>query len=204
MARSLLTLALACLLPLAAPAQTPPPIQSQTCSDIRTFDFKNATLHLSPDDQNELKGLFNEPYAFPFYFHLHNGVGFISDDGGFTQQWKETLLDDRPLHPEPATWLRLIVLQHEHLKGTGTWRYVLIFRCEDQLLLPIFQFNSEGTRVEHLDDHGFQLSQTIWSPSDPHDAPSKHRELSYQWSPREHRYLRTHVSPSADVSSPRP
>ncbi|HTH52645.1 MAG TPA: hypothetical protein VL495_01760 [Edaphobacter sp.] len=174
--------------PVAPPA-------AQTCTDIRTFDFKDAIVHLSSQDENEAKGLFNAPYPNSFWFRLHNGTGSISPDGGVTQEWHEELLDDRTVHPEPSLWLRVLVLEHRHLLGSGTWRYILILRCEDHLLTPVFQFNAEGVRLEHLDDSGFKLSQTLWTPTDPHSHPSKHRDLFYRWSPRQHRYLRTEEPP---------
>jgi hypothetical protein len=48
--------------------------QGQHCSDIRHFDFKNATIHVGLTDDNELQTVYNSSRAEAHTFRLRDGV----------------------------------------------------------------------------------------------------------------------------------
>jgi hypothetical protein len=157
---------------------------AQRCVDVRHFDFKNATIYTAPYDEGSHTGADS--------FRLRDGTAFLSEDplSSKSHDWQVDLLDDREVHPDPTTWLHVIVLDRDHLTGTGTWYYVMAFSCNNGRLIRRFQYSSEGVSLEHLDDQTLQLYQAIWAPTDSHASPSKHQELVYKWNAKEHRYRR--------------
>lgn len=171
---------------------------AQACKDIRTFDFKNTTIHIGLHDQNELRSSdFNGPADAPESFRLRDGKGFIYDDPDSARslEWQIDLISDRLVHPDPSTWIGVVYLDRDHVAGTGTWFYVLAFSCEQGHLVRKFQFSSEGLLLKHADDQAIQLDQEIWEPNDSHVDPSKHRLVTFHWNSQEHRYRRTAVAP---------
>lgn len=185
---------------------------AQACKDIRTFDFKNTTIHVGPNDQNKLPptiegpnaSAFNGPADAPDSFRLRDGTGLIYDDpnSAETLEWRVDLISDRLVHPDPSIWLRVIYLDRDHLAGTGTWYYVMAFACEKGRLVREFQFSSLGLLLKHLDDQTIQLDQEIWEPEDAHVDPSKHRVLTYHWNAQEHRYRRMTTAPVVALPPP--
>jgi hypothetical protein len=165
---------------------------AQRCVDVRHFDFKNATIRVGTYDENELQTLFNSRSPFEYTFHLHDGIAYLSDDPGSlkSHDWQVDLLEDREVHPDPRTWLHVIVLDRDHLTGTGTWYYVLAFSCNNGHLIRQFQFSSGGVILKSPDDQTLHLYQTIWALNDSHADPSGERELVYKWNAKEHRYRR--------------
>ena len=146
----------------------------------------------APDEINHSKGLFNSPDLKPESFRLQNGEGFLSDDPDSpeSQDWQINLDSDQTIHPDPATWVRVLVLNRDHLTGTGNWFYVVVFECEREHITRIFQFSSEGVSLKYLDEKALVLGLDIWTRDDAHCCPSQHNELIYQWNAQEHRYHR--------------
>lgn len=164
---------------------------AETCVDIRDFDLANATIQVGNEDANKLRTLFNGPDPDIGPFSMKNGVATIPDppDPEFPDpDWKAELIVNRLIHPDSATWVRVIILENVHLRGTGTFRYVMAFSCQRGHLIRLFQFSSECVTLKHLDSAHLQLYQAIWQTRDAHCCPSSHRELSYTWNPQSHRY----------------
>jgi hypothetical protein len=169
-------------------------IWAQTCTDIRSFDFKNATIHVAEADRNESPTPFDSSRGLARTFHLRNGIALSYEDAApnlGTPDWQTKLVFDRAVHPEPSIWIRVIGLEDDHMSGTGAWHYVLAFSCDKGHLARRFQFTSEGLKLSHLDDHTLQLDQAIWLSDDSHAEPSGHRELTYTWDARVHQYRLT-------------
>jgi hypothetical protein len=160
--------------------------RAQECSSIQQFDFRNATIPMAASDEGSRSG--------PATFHLQQGVGFLSDDPIAPQShdWRIDLLLDRLEHPDPSTWVRVIVLDKDHLTGTGDWRYILAFDCRNGSLASLFQYAAEGVTLKHLSAQTLDLYQAVWAKEDPHCCPSRHMELVYRWNALRHRYV--HVS----------
>jgi hypothetical protein len=169
---------------------------SQICADIRTFDFKNATIQTGIKDENHIPPTaINGAQGEPEIFHLTSGSGFQSDDpeNPNSHDWGLSLISDHPVHPDPSTWARVLEVERDHLTGTGTIDFILAFTCSHGRVTRIFQFSDEGVGLERFDDRHLVLGQTIWAPDDDHASPSLHRELFYKWNRSLHRYqlLRT-------------
>jgi hypothetical protein len=177
-------------------------VRSQSCTDIRRFDFRNSTIHVGESDTNELQALYNAPRGLALTFYLRDGVGLTYDfpqSNPKAPDWRAELTTDREAHPEPKLWIRVIELVDDHLTGTGTWRYVLAFSCENGHLIRKFQFSAEGVFLEHLDDKTLQLGQGIWVPSDSHADPSHRRTLTFKWNVRLHQYSLSSETRQADA-----
>jgi len=161
---------------------------SQTCSDTRTFDFKNATIQTGTKDENHyINSTLNGPEDGPETFQLTNGSGFQGDDLE-PHEWGITLVSDHLLHPDPSTWLRVLVMERDHLTGTGTFYFVLAFACAGGRVMRIFQFSGEGVELKQWSDRSLEIALAIWAPNDAHADPSLHRELFYRWDAKLHRY----------------
>jgi hypothetical protein len=180
-------------------------VWSQNCTDIRRFDFKNATIHVGKSDANELGALYNAPRGIALAFHLRDGVALTYDGSppiSNTPDWRAELVADREVHPEASIWIRVISLEDVHMTGTGTWIYVLGFGCERGHLIREFQFSSEGTMLKHLDNQSLQILQGIWSPTDAHADPSRRRELTFKWDAQVHRYRLATIRPGDSAKPP--
>jgi hypothetical protein len=157
---------------------------AQTCTDVRHFDFSNAAVQIAAKDEGGNSG--------SDVFHLQGGVGFLSDDPSSpkSRDWHLSLLVDRLEHPDSLTWIRVIVLDKDHITGTGDWHYILVFGCARGAIVRLFQYGSEGVILKHLNDQTLQLYQAIWATTDAHCCPSKHLEVAYKWNAQRHRYRR--------------
>jgi hypothetical protein len=170
--------------------------RAQACRDIRQFNFKNAAIPIAAPDDGGRSG--------PDLFHLHDGAGFLSDDPDSAQShdWGLQLIADRLAHPDPSTWIRVIVVDKDHLTGTGDWRYVMVFGCRNGSLVSIFQYGSEGVELKHLSDQRLDLYQAVWTKDDAHCCPSRHVDIVYRWDTQQHRYRKA-ISVSGPGSTPR-
>jgi hypothetical protein len=158
---------------------------AQACDDVRHFDFRDAHIQIAATDDGGNSG--------PAVFHLHQGIAYLSDNPESAQShdWSINLIVDRLAHLDPAVWIRVIVLDKNHLSGTGDWHYIMAFDCRKGSLHRLFQYGSEGVTLKHLDSRGLQLYQAVWAPNDAHCCPSMHADLRYEWSRQEQRFDRT-------------
>ncbi|HEY6446471.1 MAG TPA: hypothetical protein VIY53_08430 [Acidobacteriaceae bacterium] len=156
---------------------------AQTCTSIRQFDFRNSQIPIAARDASGAS-------SGPELFRLENGEGFISDDPDDPQShdWGLSLLADRLEHPDPSTWIRVIVVEKDHLTGSGDWRYVLAFACERGSLTSLFQFGEPGVVLDYVTGQTLELTQAIWGEGDAQCCPTRSRNLTYKWNPQRHRY----------------
>ena len=159
-------------------------VTAQPCTDVRKFDFKNSDLRIG--------GQSAESRELDHSIGLHNGTGFVSDDptSKGSGDWEITIRVDRVVRQNSSTWVRVFVLDQNHLTGTGDWRSVLVFGCANGSLVRLFQYASEGVALEHTDGRTIRLYQGQWKRSDAHCCPSRHFELVYEWDVGERRYRR--------------
>jgi hypothetical protein len=159
--------------------------QAQACDDVRAFDFRDARIHVAATDDGE----HSEPAAFNF----QHGIAYLSDNPGSPQSrdWRVGVVVDRSAHLDPSLWIRVIVLDKNHLTGSGGWHYILAFDCRKGWLNRLFQYGSEGVTLRHLDSRRLQLYQAVWAPSDARCCPTMHADLLYEWNLREQRFVRT-------------
>lgn len=156
---------------------------AQTCSSIKQFNFRNSQIPIAAQYAGGVR-------SGPELFRLQDGAGFVSDDPDNPQShdWSLDLLTDRLEHPDPATWVRVVVVDKSHLTGTGDWHYVMAFGCKDGFLTSLFQVGHEGLMLQHVTDQTLELYEMIWDKGDAHCCPSRHMDLIYKWSPQRHRY----------------
>jgi len=169
---------------------------AQPCADVRQFDFRNSDLRIG--------GRTGESREPERSIRLRNGITFISDDPRSvkSRDWEITLKVDRLVHPDASTWVKVIVLDQNHLTGTGDWRYVLVFGCTNGSLARLLQYASEGVALEHTDGRTIRLYQAQWKNSDARCCPSQHLELVYEWDVREHRYRKRASLPGDGFDPP--
>ncbi len=155
---------------------------AQPCADVTRFDFENSEFRIgahTDDSHHQEQSI-----------RLRNGTGFISDNpiSMKSRDWEVTLKVDRAVRVDTSMWAKVIVLDQNHLTGTGDWRYILVFGCAHGSLVRLFQHASEGMALQHTDGQTIRLYQPRWKSSDAHCCPSQHLELLYEWDVREHRY----------------
>ena len=98
-------------------------VTAQPCADVRQVDFKNSDLRIGGQTDDS---------RWPEHsVRLRNGAGFISDDPTSTtsRDWEITLKVDRVARLDASTPVKVILLDRNHLTGTGDWHYVLVFEC---------------------------------------------------------------------------
>jgi hypothetical protein len=175
---------LRCILFACAIATLAARLTAQPCIDVTRFDFKNVELRIGGQADGS-----RQPERS---IRLRNGVGFISDSPASleSRDWKITLKVNRVVRPDASTWAKVIVLDQNHLAGTGDWRHVLVYSCANGSLVRLFQYASEGMALEHTDGRTIRLYRAQWKSSDAHCCPSQHLELTYEWDVLEHRYRR--------------
>jgi hypothetical protein len=157
-------------------------------------DFRNAAIRTGPAGANETRVLFGGAAPSPDGFELRHGMALLHDDpdasSSASPDWRIHLMLDRKIQPDTATWVRLIVLDEDHLTGTGAWQVVLAYACDRGKLVRLFQYSGEGVTVMNLNAAKLELYQAVWKPDDPHCCPSRHAELTYAWDAEVHRYRR--------------
>ena len=84
------------------------------CSDITVLDFKNATV-----------------IATGRTFAFQDGKAYNSDTpGNEKSDWEATIEKDTTVSPAPGVKTRFLLIDDSHLTGTGSWLYLMGFRCE--------------------------------------------------------------------------
>lgn len=179
--------------------------QAQPCSNIRSVDFRNATIRTSPNDENELTGLFNSS-AGSQTFRFKNGVSedFESESKSGTPDGRATIPSDSLLTPPSGLVVRLLVITWDHLTGPGAHSYVLGFVCQHHAVQQVFQFSAEYGPDFHIDPDGqLVIKQSIWGKHDPHCCPLQSRTVYYAWDVGKQRFKRVRVDGPEPVASRR-
>ena len=158
--------------------------RAQTCTDVKTFDFRNATIQVA-------SRIVRDPSAVDS-FPLRDGVAFTSDDPDSpdAHDWRVKLILDRTVHPESDTWLRVLELEKDHLTGSGSWYYVLAFDCRKGNVERVLQYGSLNMSLRHLDDTEIDLHQAVRLPEGSGGEPNWHCDVIYRWSSTDHAYGR--------------
>jgi hypothetical protein len=150
----------------------------QACSDIRSFDLRNATISSSSAG--------GSPGGHSV-FHFRNGKAFIDDDSvsvnSQIHDWELEITSNVLIHPDSSTWLRVITFDRTHLTGTGTWNYVMAFTCKQQLI-HVFEYSGLYLRLTHLDTQTLVLEQETRKKNDPYCCPTGRQPGSTQLFPR--------------------
>ena len=136
------------------------------CHEIDKVDLMNAELNF------ESKSL-----------RFRDGKACTTDgEGDSACDWEHTVTLDKLLTPEPGQAVRLIILNSNHLTGSGAWDHVLLFECKEGKVTSLFnQGYLNGVKVEELGDAEFSLLSGEWLRKDPECCPSRHKREIFRW-----------------------
>lgn len=166
------------LLLTLGPARTPvwcaDPVKNIPCEQIESFDLQNASFPIEPDG-NAVQ--FTAGKACPVV------------EPGSSCDWDFAITTDRVLHPDPHFPVRLVVVNANHLTGSGAWDHLILFACEDGKPSRIFQNKYlYGAKVDLKNDSRFTITSGEWQQSDAACCPSGQKEELLVWNARKHAY----------------
>ncbi len=130
-----------------------------SCTSVETPDLKNTSI-------NDI--------------NFRQGKAYTSD-GPSPQDWEHTLLTDRILKPNKKE-LRLIVINSNHLTGSGAWDTVIVFDCIRGIMNKIFEKKYlYGVNVTTKTDSELLLTSGEWQSNDPMCCPSMEKKEIFRW-----------------------
>jgi hypothetical protein len=136
------------------------------CSDLSTLDFKNLTVTVT-----------GRTFAF------HYGKATNSDSPGDEKpDWEATIEKDSMVSPAPGVETRFLLIDDSHVTGTGSWLYLVGFRCEPTnsrlhagYLQRVFESKALSLSVERLDGRSVVVS------TQPFPGKPTKKHFSYKW-----------------------
>ena len=155
------------------------------CSDLRTA--KAASL---------ISILGTLPYPTVDFSHGTGCYAEEENDDSKECDWKVTIDQDRNI----ADDRRLIVVDSDHMKGSGEWSDVLVLGCRAGKVTPLFHdVFLYGVDVEEASADKLVLKFGRWVGSDPRCCPSMEEHKVYVWSKEGQKYVL-----DRDYSTPMP
>ena len=131
-----------------------------------------------------------EPVLRQSEFALGGGTVRLKDgkecvtEPGFGCQWEVQLT--RVEHWGTAPQFLLVIVNENHLTGSGAWDNVFVHACRGDVFLPAFSGRFlYDAKVELGKDFEFWLTAGEWQPNDPTCCPSKQRRSRYRWNPKQ-------------------
>ncbi len=124
-----------------------------------------------------------------------NGINFrqekaYTSDGSSPKDWEHALSTDRILKPTANKEIRLIVVNSNHLTGSGAWNTVIAFDCVRGTLKKIFEKKHlYGVNIEIKQDDELLITSGEWQRTDPMCCPSKEKRETHQWNQLKGTYL---------------
>jgi hypothetical protein len=108
-----------------------------------------------------------------------HGTGCYSEDEDNPKEcdWKVAVAEDRNI----ADDRRLIVVESEHMTGSGGWMDLLVLGCRAGKVTALFHDTYEGIDVEEASADKLVLKFGRWVGSDPHCCPSMEEHQAYVW-----------------------
>ncbi len=139
-----------------------------SCISVHTPDLQNANI-------NDI--------------NFRQGKAYTSD-GSSPKDWEHTLSTDQILKPTTNREIRLIVINSNHLTGSGARDTVIAFDCVRGTLKKIFEKKYlYGVNIKIGQDDELLLTSGEWQPTDPTCCPSKEKIETYQWNQLKGTYL---------------
>lgn len=136
--------------------------------------------------------------TFPYQLDFSHGTGCYSDDEDNPKEcdWEVTVEEDRNI----ADDRRLIVVDEDHVKGSGEWTDVLVLGCRAGKVTALFHDGFlYGVHVEEASADKLVLKFGRWVGSDPRCCPSMEGHKVYVWSKEGQKYVL-----DRDYSTPMP
>ena len=110
--------------------------------------------------------------------------------------WEHTISKDEILRPAPEKDLRLIVINANHLTGSGLWDTVLIFDCFNGNLRKIFEKRYlYGVKIKKNTNSEITFISGDWQPDDPTCCPSREKKETYLWDLNKNSYILESAAP---------
>jgi len=136
------------------------------CNSIEKVDFSESALSFGYQS-----------------LRFRNGKACTSDqaiaDGC---DWQHTLTVDQTLTPTPGQTIRLILINSNHLTGSGTWDHVFFFRCRNGYAVSEFSESyRDGVKIEKRSNTELWLVSGEWLKGDPDCCPSRQKTEIFRW-----------------------
>jgi hypothetical protein len=145
------------------------------CDDISAYDFYNSEFKLGKGEIIRLED---------------NYLCGKLDPGQKGCEWDYRISESISFEPEPGVNLKLIHLYKNHVGGSGTWGYAILFQCKDNKLSQLdtneylYDF-----KFQKVDDRTFIITSGHWNPEDSTCCPSSEKKDIYNWSPELKKYV---------------
>lgn len=96
--------------------------------------------------------------------------------------WEHKITRDEIFRLSPSREVRLVVINSNHLTGSGAWDAVVVFDCVDGLMKEMFEKSHlYGERIEHTGKGELVFVSGKWAKGDPMCCPSEVRSEVYRW-----------------------
>jgi len=138
------------------------------CSTVAKPDLQNAKIE-------------NDIYV--------NGKACSSDGMIETCDWEHTIVSDEILRPVPGKEVRFVVINKNHVTGSGAWDTILVFDCFNGNLRKIFENRYlYGVKINKKSDGEITATSGEWQPDDSGCCPSMEKTEIYRWNPSKNTY----------------
>jgi hypothetical protein len=154
-------------------------VAAQHCSDIATVQFRNSVVTSVHDVDEPLK----------FKNGIFDGTPYSPSSG---VEWRYEIVRDTLVRPDAQTTIRFIEMFKNHLNGTGSWKYLVGFRCSGGMVTNVFQQAGAGMQVVSLSPDTLHLRFPLWKPADSQASPSGEKDTWFSWNTASHLYVETH------------
>ena len=114
---------------------------------------------------------------------FRNGKACTSDQA-FADgcDWQHAITVDQALVPTPGQTIRLIVINSNHLTGSGAWDHVFFFRCRNGRAVSEFSESYRyGVKIEKRSNTELRLVSGEWLKGDPDCCPSRQKTEIFRW-----------------------
>ncbi len=144
------------------------------CHDVTKLDFKNLTIS-------------NRIHHNTRQLAFKDGVALNYDDPerekSGTPDWKAEIERDTVVHPAPGSSVRFLLIDEDHLTGTGWNRWLVGYSCSNGHLRQVFSRDGLSFEIERLDNSGSIVSKLL-----THGSPIK-THWSYTWEKAQSEYV---------------
>jgi hypothetical protein len=145
------------------------------CSSIETVDFNNASI---------IVGRSPEVVTFK------SGKACPINRFSGKCDWEHTITMDKILHPNSAVTVRLLVINRNHLTGSGAWDHLNLYICKNGSVKSIFEAAYlYGAKLHLKNDMQFAIKSGQWQDKDPTCCPSREKEELFLWNSHEEKYV---------------
>jgi len=165
-----------------------------TCDNVATFDFRNNILTMGGTGLTTPQeyGVFNFP-GVKEQFVFRNGTAVHWEDPENRNPQKPdfriTIDHDQLVHPNGSSGVKILVVEMDHVTGTGSFQYLVAYDCRGGRLHKLLDVSGEGVSFRKATNSGIELTLFLWADRDAHCCPSKRADVTFQWSPKRQAYL---------------